>query len=87
MGANEPEIREKLRSFISNNFLIGKGSHPPADADSFLETGLVDSTGVLEVVGYVQDTWELEIGDEDMLPENLDSIDNLTAYVKRRLES
>lgn len=81
----EAEIRGRLREFISNNFLIGKGSAPPKDGDSFLDTGLIDSTGVLELVGYVQDTWEFEVGDEDMLPENLDSIDNLTAYVKRRL--
>lgn len=81
----ETEIRGRLREFISNNFLIGKGRSPPQDGESFLETGLIDSTGVLELVGYVQDTWEFEVGDEDMLPENLDSIDNLTAYVRRRL--
>ncbi|MCC7385918.1 MAG: acyl carrier protein [Deltaproteobacteria bacterium] len=85
MTVSDSEIRGKLRDFISNNFLIGKSTAPPADGDSFLESGLIDSTGVLEVVGFVQDTWEFDISDEDMLPENLDSIDNLTAYVLRRL--
>jgi hypothetical protein len=74
----EAEIRGRLREFISNNFLIGKGSSPPQDGDSFLETGLIDSTGVLELVGYNQDTWVR--GSLRTCSRESDSIDNLTAY-------
>lgn len=87
MNTRDVEIRAKLREFISSNFLIGPNGAPPRDGDSLLESGLVDSTGVLEVVGYLQDTWDLSVSDEDMLPQNLDSVDNLTAYVLRRLAS
>lgn len=82
---NETEVRKKLREFISNNFLLGKGDADLKDGASFLETGIVDSTGVLEIVGFLQDSWNFEVPDDELLPENLDSVDNLTAYVGRKL--
>lgn len=84
---NETAVRSKLKEFISNNFLLGKGLSDLKDAASFLDTGIVDSTGVLEIVGYLQDTWEINVPDEELLPENLDSVDNLTAYVLKKLAS
>lgn len=85
MAANETEVRNKLKEFISNNFLLGKGLSELKDGASFLDTGIVDSTGVLEIVGFLQDTWEINVPDEELLPENLDSVDNLTAYVLKKL--
>jgi acyl carrier protein len=83
--ANVTEVRSKLREFISNNFLLGKGQSELKDGASFLDSGIVDSTGVLEIVGFLQDTWEINVPDEELLPENLDSVDNLAAYVTKKL--
>lgn len=85
MAANETEVRKKLKEFISNNFLLGKGLSDLKDGASFLDTGIVDSTGVLEIVGFLQDAWEINVPDEELLPDNLDSVDNLTAYVLKKL--
>ncbi len=82
---NETAVRSKLKEFISNNFLLGKGQSDLKDGVSFLDSGIVDSTGVLEIVGFLQDTWEINVPDEELLPENLDSVDNLTAYVLKKL--
>jgi len=85
MAHSETEIKTKLREFLSNNFLLGKGSATLGDGDSFLESGIVDSTGILEFVGFLQDTWNVEVLDEELLPENFDSIKNLSAFVQRKL--
>jgi acyl carrier protein len=55
------------------------------DGDSFLESGLVDSTGVLEFVDFLQETWPMQVADDELTPENFDSLDNLAAYVTRKL--
>lgn len=86
MPTNETEIREKIRGFLSANFLLGKGSVNVKDEDSFLESGIVDSTGVLEFVSFLQDTWDIQVSDEELLPENFDSVANLTAFVKRKIK-
>jgi acyl carrier protein len=58
-----------------------------ADNDSFLEKGIIDSTGVLELVQFVESKFNLRLADEDLVPENLDSIDNLVSFVERQLAS
>jgi acyl carrier protein len=90
MSANSPSaqaVRQQLREFITSNFMLGKDASSLKDADSFLDTGIVDSTGVLEIVGYIQETFSVAVPDEDLVPENLDSIDNLTAFVGRLLSA
>jgi acyl carrier protein len=83
--ASEIEIRTKLKEFISNNFLLGKGASELKDEASFLDTGIVDSTGVLEIVEFLQDTWSISVSDEELLPENLDSVNNLTQFVIKKI--
>lgn len=85
MAAAAEEIKGKVREFLVQNFLLGKGSAGIKDGDSFLDSGVVDSTGVLEFVNFLQDTWSIETKDEELLPENFDSIDNLTAFVAKKL--
>lgn len=75
--------REKLRHFIRESFLFG-GDDELRDADSFLDMGIVDSTGVLELVAFLESEWELTIDDSELVPENLDSIDNLVAFLERK---
>ena len=76
-------IEEQVRNFITENFLFGE-EKKVADTDSFLENGIIDSTGVLEVVSFVEDTFNIKVKDEEMVPENLDSISNLANFIKRK---
>lgn len=83
--ASKVDCRAELRKFISNNFVLRDGLENLKDDDSFLEKGIVDSTGVLEVVVFLEDTFGFRVEDEELIPENLDSIDNLVAYVGRKI--
>jgi acyl carrier protein len=78
----DPNIKVKLREFIKNNFLLGNDSGL-GDDDSFMGKGIVDSTGILEVVSFVEENFDIKIADEDLLPENLDSINNIANYIQR----
>ncbi|RKX27300.1 MAG: acyl carrier protein [Candidatus Zixiibacteriota bacterium] len=74
-------IRNKLRQFIAETFFIGEGSDDLADADSFMENGVIDSTGILELTSFLEERFEITVEDDDMIPDNLDSIDNLVRYL------
>ncbi len=80
-------IAQQVRSFIVENFLFGKGKKELSDDDSFLEREIIDSTGVLELVTFLETTYEIKVEDEELVPENLDSIRNVEAFVKAKLES
>ena len=80
----EIDIRAKLREFMKNNFLLGNDANLKDD-DSFMNKGIVDSTGILEVVSFVEETFAIKVADEDLLPDNLDSINNLINYVTSRI--
>lgn len=77
------EMRIKLRQFIQNNFLLGRGAELK-DEDSFMHKGIVDSTGIIEVVSFVETDFAIKVGDDDLLPQNLDSINNLMAFIKNK---
>jgi acyl carrier protein len=78
-------VRETLRHFIVENFLLGQ-SVPFSDDDSLIERGLVDSTGVLELVAFLEERFEIGVEDEEIVPDNLDSIDNLVRFLASKLE-
>ncbi len=77
-------MREQIRSFIQTNFLFGNENIVLTDQQSFLETGIIDSTGVLELVTYLEDTYGIQIEDEELIPENLDSIDNIVRFLEMK---
>ena len=77
-------IKTKIREFIIENFLFGK-ANGLSDDTSFLEEGIIDSTGVLELVTFLEETFEIQVDDEELIPENLDSIDNVAAYLDRKI--
>jgi acyl carrier protein len=77
-------MKAKLRKFIESNFYVPEGEALPDDG-SLLDRGVVDSTGVLELIGFLQDEFGIEVADSEMLPDNLDSIAKLEAYVTRKL--
>ena len=75
-----------LRQFIVDNFLFGKEDAPLANSDSLLEQGIIDSTGVLELVGFLEQKYGITVQDEELVPENLDSIDRLIRFVSHKVE-
>jgi acyl carrier protein len=81
------DVDQKIRRFISDNFLFGDESASVANDASLLEAGLIDSTGVLELVGFLESEFNLTVADAEIIPENLDSIQSIAAYVGRKLAS
>ena len=78
-------ISNSLHDFIMENFLFGDSSKMIDPAESFLEKGIVDSTGVLELVAFVEEDFGIRVEDDELLPENFDSIENLSKYVETKL--
>jgi acyl carrier protein len=78
------DIRQGIRRQILENFLFTDDPAALADDESFLERGFIDSTGVIEIAHFLEDTFGIEVEGAEMLPENLDSIDNLVAFVERK---
>ncbi len=73
-----------IKDFIVENFLFGNADGLE-DGTSFLEEGIIDSTGVLELVGFLEEEFGISVEDEELVPENLDSLNNLEAYIKRKM--
>jgi len=73
----------EIRSFIVENFLYGQDDGFGDDV-SFLEKGIIDSTGVLELVSFVEDKYGISVDDEELVPDNFDSLNNLSAYIARK---
>ena len=79
----ETDLAARIRSFIIENFLFGDDDGLKDDA-SFLDEGIVDSTGILELVAFVEETFKITVEDEELIPENLDSINNVVNYLERK---
>ena len=78
------DIKQTVKAYIVDTMLMGADGSDIADDTSFLERSLLDSTGVLELVNYLQDTYKIEIEDQELTPENLDSLDRIAAFVTRK---
>jgi len=76
--------RKELRAFILETYLFGDESEPFDNAESFMDKGIIDSTGVLELVSFLEEKYGIKVDDEEMIPANLDSIDNLAVFVQRK---
>lgn len=77
-------IEQTVREFIVENFLFGDETDAPESDTSFLATGLIDSTGVLELVFFLEETYQIKIGDADLVPENLDSLRQIAAFIESK---
>ena len=78
------DIRQTIRSHVLQNYLFTDDQSVLADDESFLEKGFIDSTGVIELTHFLEDTFGIKVEDTEMLPENLDSIDFLVEFVERK---
>jgi acyl carrier protein len=79
------EIKESIRSFVLDNFLFGEANGLEDDS-SFLENGIIDSTGILELVEFLEEEFSITVEDEELVPENLDSIANVVKYLTNKQE-
>jgi len=74
--------RERIKRFIEESFVVHDGS-PLGDDDSLMSSGRIDSTGVLELISFLEDAFGLELREDDLMPENLDTVSRLTFLVER----
>jgi len=79
------DTRGQVRSFIEENFLFRSDRFDLGDSESLLENGAMDSTGILELVAFLETEFSIQMSDADIVPENLDSIAAITAYPERNL--
>ena len=77
-------IEQQIRNFINETFLFGESNNELKDTDSLLETGVIDSTGVLELIAFIEETYRVKVKDDELIPENLDSIANVSIFIRRK---
>lgn len=70
-----------IRSFILENYLFTDDQSELKNDDSFLEKGIIDSTGILEIISFLEERFDIQINDEEMLPQNLDSVNNILTFL------
>ena len=80
------EISNKIRGFILENVLIGSDETALDDNDSFLEKGIIDSTGILELVSYLEEEFKIEVKDDELVPDNFDSVSRLAGYIEGKIQ-
>ncbi len=78
------DIKNRIRTFIVENFLFGKDAGLDEET-SFLDEGIIDSTGILELVNFIEEEFHIKVEDEELVPENLDSIANVVKFLERKL--
>ena len=76
--------KEKIRSYIAENILFSDNGYPYPDDASFLEEGIVDSMGIMELVMFVEENFGITVDDDDLVPDNFDSVSRLAAYVTQK---
>ena len=77
-------IKTQIRAYVAENLLFSDNGIGLSDDESFLDAGIVDSMGVLELVTFVEERFSIEVPDEEIVPDNFDSVDKLAAFINRR---
>ncbi|HSH74648.1 MAG TPA: acyl carrier protein [Longimicrobiales bacterium] len=78
------DVRQQIRSYIMENYLFTTDDSELGDSDSLMLRGIIDSTGALEVILFLEESYGITVDEEEMIPENLDSVDQIVAYVGRK---
>lgn len=81
------DIKQRVREYIVDSMLMGGGAEEIRDDTSFLDIGALDSTGVIELVSFLEKTFGITVADEEMVPENLDNLSAVERYVSGKLRS
>lgn len=79
------DCRRQIRTFVLENFLFSNDEAELCDHDSMIKKGIVDSTGILELVSHLEETFAIAVRDEEMVPGNFESIDAITSFIARKL--
>ncbi|MEJ2407461.1 MAG: acyl carrier protein [Candidatus Thiodiazotropha sp.] len=77
-------VEEQIRNYILENYLFTDDASALDSSDSFLDKGILDSTGILEVIYFLEDEFGIKVEDTEMVPENLDSVNNIVAFVGKK---
>lgn len=78
------DLRSEIRDYIVDSFMMGRDPEALADDGSLLDLGIIDSTGVLELVGFLEETYGISVEDEELVPDNLDTVSNLVAFIEHK---
>ncbi len=86
MNKKKTAVKDELLNFIMENFIAGRNSERNSvelsPDDSFIDNGIIDSTGILELVMFIEEKYSIQVEDDELIPENLDSINNLISFLK-----
>ena len=85
MLSNEIEMKEIISEFIKKNFIFNDEKEQIDETLSLYEKGIIDSTGILELVDFLEERFEIRIEDDELVPDNLDSIKKITNFIMRKL--
>jgi acyl carrier protein len=77
-------IREEIRQFVLESFILGDDGKALLDDSSFLENGIIDSTGILELVEFLESRYGIKVEDDELIPDNLDTIQNITKFLEKK---
>ncbi|SFN00076.1 Acyl carrier protein [Dokdonella immobilis] len=76
--------KKQIKAFVLENYLFTDDESALADGDSLIRDGIVDSTGMLELIGHLEETYAIKVENAEMIPANFDSIDSIAAFVARK---
>lgn len=76
--------RQRIRQYILENFMFTDDETALNDGESLLNKGVIDSVGALEITQFIEETFNIKVKEDEMLPQNLDSVDNIVAFVERK---
>ena len=80
-------INQEIRHFIVDNFLFGQDDGTLSDNDSLIDKGIIDSTGIIELVFFVEEKFQIKVEDEELTADNLDSVGNLVQFIQKKLSN
>lgn len=81
------QTESKVREFVLKNYLFTSEQSALKSEDSFMKSGIMDSTGILEMIMFLHDEFGVDVMDDEMVPENLDSVQNVVAFVRKKLQA
>ncbi len=81
------DIEQTIRNFIIENFIFDENPDQLKNDQSFLESGIIDSTGMLELVSFIEEHYDIKMEDEELIPDNLDSVNNVVKFINKKLNS
>lgn len=77
-------VEKEVRGFILENYLFTDDESELSNTDLFLEIGILDSTGIMELIYFIEDEFEVKVEDKEMIPENLGSVERVVSFVQRK---